>query len=181
VHPDKNKHPQADAAFRKVYGAFETLSDLQQQKRLLWEIGNKDFSFSASEEAAYAQQPTEDDDDYFFQWWWEATVDQVEKAAEEAEGAQIDHFAEMFISDGLGGDVNEVRWIGLSKARDLFEKERAIFIDCRSDHIFASGSIPGARNVSMERVGNWGIVDALGREAGSRAAFLCLHAWHYLS
>mmetsp|Transcript_4270 Transcript_4270/g.14142 ORF Transcript_4270/g.14142 Transcript_4270/m.14142 type:complete len:269 (+) Transcript_4270:778-1584(+) len=70
----------------------------------------------------------------------------------------------MFISDGLGGDVNEVRWIGLSKARDLFEKERAIFIDCRSDHIFASGSIPGARNVSMERVGNWGIVDALGRE-----------------
>jgi hypothetical protein len=37
-------------------------------------------------------------------------VDQVEKAAEEAEGAEIDHFAEMFISDGLGGDVNEVRW-----------------------------------------------------------------------
>ena len=34
VHPDKNKHPQADAAFRKVYGAFETLSDPQQQRRL---------------------------------------------------------------------------------------------------------------------------------------------------
>ena len=29
----------------QVYGAFETLSDLQQQKRLLWEIGNEDFSF----------------------------------------------------------------------------------------------------------------------------------------
>ena len=27
VHPDKNKHPQADAAFRKVHGAFETISD----------------------------------------------------------------------------------------------------------------------------------------------------------
>lgn len=87
------------------------------------------------------------------QWWWEATVDQVEKAAEEAEGAEIDHFAEMFISDGLGGDVNEVRWIGLKKARDLFDKQQAIFIDCRADHAFLSGSIPGARNVPMERVG----------------------------
>jgi hypothetical protein len=50
-----------------VYGAFETLSDLQQQKRLLWELGNKDFSYTEAEEAGYAQQPGEDDDDYFFQ------------------------------------------------------------------------------------------------------------------
>jgi len=41
-------------------------------------------------------------------------VDQVEKAAEESEGAEIDHFAEMFISDGKGGDVNEVHLIGLT-------------------------------------------------------------------
>jgi hypothetical protein len=50
-----------------VYGAFETLSDLQQQKRLLWELGNKDFSYTEAEEAGYAKQPGEDDDDYFFQ------------------------------------------------------------------------------------------------------------------
>lgn len=50
-----------------MYGAFETLSDLQQQKRLLWELGNKDFSYTEAEEAGYAQQPGEDDDDYFFQ------------------------------------------------------------------------------------------------------------------
>ena len=41
VHPDKNKHPQADAAFRKVYGAFETLSDLPQQRRLLQTLGRR--------------------------------------------------------------------------------------------------------------------------------------------
>ena len=52
----------SDAGFRKVYGAFETLSDLQQQKRLLWELGNKDFSFSEAEAAGYAAQPGEDDD-----------------------------------------------------------------------------------------------------------------------
>jgi hypothetical protein len=33
VHPDKNSHPQAVDAFRKVYGAFETLLDLKQQWR----------------------------------------------------------------------------------------------------------------------------------------------------
>ena len=39
VHPDKNRHPQADAAFRKVYGAFETLSDLGLQRKLLISLG----------------------------------------------------------------------------------------------------------------------------------------------
>ena len=39
VHPDRNKHPQATAAFRKVYGAFETLTDLKQQRRLLAQLG----------------------------------------------------------------------------------------------------------------------------------------------
>ena len=164
VHPDKNTHPQADAAFRKVYGAFETLSDLQQQKRLLWELGTKDMKFTEQEEAAFARQPTEDDDDYLFQWWWEASVSEVEKAAEEAEGAQIDHFAELFISDGLGGSVDDVRWIGIARARDLFDRGLALFIDCRADHAFLSGSIPGAHNVPMEVVGYKGIVDSLGRE-----------------
>ena len=39
VHPDKNAHPQAVDAFRKVYGAFETLLDLKQQWRLLFVLG----------------------------------------------------------------------------------------------------------------------------------------------
>merc|ERR1711871_1842736 len=42
VHPDKNSHPQATDAFRKVYGAFETLMDIKQQRRMLWILGKLD-------------------------------------------------------------------------------------------------------------------------------------------
>jgi hypothetical protein len=66
-----------------------------------------------------------------FQWWWEATVPDVEKAAEEAEGAEMDMYAASWVSDGLGGDVDDVRWIGIKKAQGLHEADRAIFIDCR--------------------------------------------------
>ena len=38
-NPNPHRHPQADAAFRKVYGAFETLSDMGQQRRPLLELG----------------------------------------------------------------------------------------------------------------------------------------------
>ena len=33
---------QATDAFRKVYGAFETLMDTRQQRRLLWILGKLD-------------------------------------------------------------------------------------------------------------------------------------------
>ena len=52
---DKNKHPQADAAFRKVYGAFETLSDPLSQRRLLFELG---FNMATTEVHA-ADSPLE--------------------------------------------------------------------------------------------------------------------------
>lgn len=38
----------------------------------------------------YEKAGGEDEDDTMFQWWWEATVPDVEKAAEEAEGAEMD-------------------------------------------------------------------------------------------
>ena len=67
-------------------------------------------------------------------------------------------------SDGLGGSVDDVRWIGLGRARDLYDRGLALFIDCRADHAYLTGSIPGAHNVPMEVIGYAGIVDALGRE-----------------
>ena len=91
VHPDKNSHPQADAAFRKVYGAFETLSDMSQQRRLLFTLGLG--AASDAEKARFEEAGAEDDDDAQFQWWWEASVPDVEKAAEEASGADMDAYA----------------------------------------------------------------------------------------
>jgi len=165
VHPDKNRHPQAEAAFKKAYGAFETLSDPKQQRRLLWELGSKSSNFTEEEEARFAGVGGDDEDDETFQWWWEATVSDVEKAAAEAEGSEMDSFAAMWISDGLGGDVDDVRWVGLTKARELYAGGLAIFLDVRTEADFmARGYIPGAFNISMERVGQLGIVAALGND-----------------
>lgn len=59
---------------------------------------------SEAEKAAFEAEGAEDDDDAVFQWWWEASVPQVEKAAEEAEGGRFDSFAAAYVSDGLGGN-----------------------------------------------------------------------------
>ena len=163
VHPDKNKHPQADAAFRKVYGAFETLSDPVQQRRLLFELGLS-FATSEKERAMYEKAGGEDEDDVMFQWWWEASVPDVEKAAEEAEGADMDSYAASWVSDGLGGDVNDVRWMGIKKAMTLHAKDRIIFIDCRERADYVHGGIPGAWHVPMSAVMRYGIVNVLGQD-----------------
>ena len=159
VHPDKNTHPQADAAFRKVYGAFETLSDMGQQRKLLFTLGIGEAS--EAEKARFEAAGAEDDDDAVFQWWWEASVPQVEKAAEEAEGGRFDSFAAAYVSDGLGGDVNDVKWMGLKKALALHAKGRVLFIDCREAADYNGGMIPGAFHVPMSAVQHWGVVNAL--------------------
>jgi len=163
VHPDKNKHPQADTAFRKVYGAFETLSDPLAQRRLLFELG-LNLAATDAERAMYEKAGGEDEDDTMFQWWWEATVPDVEKAAEEAEGAEMDMYAASWVSDGLGDDVNDVRWMGIKKAQRLHEDGRVIFIDCREQGDYAEGLIPGAWHVPMNAVQRFGIVNVLGNE-----------------
>jgi rhodanese-related sulfurtransferase len=163
VHPDKCRHPQADAAFRKVYGAFETLSDPQQQRRLLAILG-RGAAAEASWRASFASAGADDDDGASFQWWWEASVPAIMKAAEEAEGSDMDLYAAMYVSDGLGGDVDDVRWMGVHKALALHLQKRAIFIDCREHADYARGGIPGAWHLPMSAVMDYGIVRALGEE-----------------
>ena len=41
----------------------------------------------------------------------------------EFEGQQFDDYGAMWISDGLGGDVQEVKWIGLETAKRLHKDE----------------------------------------------------------
>jgi rhodanese-related sulfurtransferase len=138
VHPDKNGHPQAADAFRKVYGAFETLMDARQQRRLLWILGKLDES--AEEKVTFE----EEEEDELFQWWWEASVPEIEKQAAEFEGQRYDDFGAMWISDGLGGNVEDVKWLGLETAKSLHREGGAIFIDCRDRPDFAVSHIEGA-------------------------------------
>ena len=146
VHPDKNKHPQANAAFRKTYGAFETLSDPKEQRKLLVKLGvekeTAPFAWTAEDDAAFGDD--DDDDDQQFQWWWEASVSEVEKAAEEAEGARMDSWAASWISDGLGGNVEDVRWVGLPKAKALHEADGDLKVSVMSGNCDLSPVILGA-------------------------------------
>ena len=67
----------------------------------------------------------------------------MEKAAEEAEGARMDSWAASWVSDGLGGDVADVRWVGLPRARALHEADGAIWIDVREPGRLRCGSPVG--------------------------------------
>ncbi|MEI6359331.1 MAG: rhodanese-like domain-containing protein [Synechococcus sp. ELA619] len=64
----------------------------------------------------------------------------------------------MYVSDGLGGDVDDVRWMGVHKALALHLQKRAIFIDCREHADYARGGIPGAWHLPMSAVMDNGIV-----------------------
>jgi len=158
VHPDKNSHPQATDAFRKVYGAFETLMDLKQQRRMLWILGK----LNASQEEQITFE--EDEEDELFQWWWEASVPQMEKQAAEVDGQHFDDFGAMWISDGLGGDVDDVKWVGLETAKRLHKNGEAIFIDCRDRVEFSHGHIQNAWNSPLPEWIQFGLTAALDTE-----------------
>merc|ERR1719454_934213 len=111
--------------------------DTRQQRRLLWIMGKLDKDLE--EQVTFE----EEEEDELFQWWWEATVPEIEKQAAEFEGQRLDEFGAMWISDGLGGSVEEVRWIGLSTARRLHEEGGAIFIDVRDPADFDVAHISG--------------------------------------
>ena len=49
-------------------------------------------------------------------------------------------YAASWVSDGLGDDVNDVRWMGIKKAQRLHEDGRVIFIDCREQGDYAEGA-----------------------------------------
>jgi len=153
VHPDKNGHPQAADAFRKVYGAFETLMDERQMRRLLWVLGKLD----PNDEEHFNFE--EDEEDELFQWWWEASVPEIEKQVAELEGQQLDEFGAMWISDGLGGSVEDVRWIGLEQAKRLHKEGKAIFVDVRDVGDFTSGHIEGAYSTPLPDMIDYGVVN----------------------
>ena len=89
---------------------------------------------------------------------------QVEKAAEEAEGYELDMFAMMYVSDGLGGSVDDVPWISTKQGQQLQQDDGAIFIDVREPSDVADGTIPGAWNVPMSAVMRHGLMRVLDPE-----------------
>jgi rhodanese-related sulfurtransferase len=155
VHPDKNSHPQAVDAFRKVYGAFETLLDLKQQWRLLFVLGK----LVGDETSLYELEAEEEER---FEWWWQANVPEMERQAAEAEGSEFEAIGEQWISDGKGDRVDDVTWVGLAEALRLHEDKRAIFLDCRERWEYSLEHVPGAHAVPMREFVDLGLMGVSG-------------------
>jgi len=155
VHPDKNSHPQAVDAFRKVYGAFETLLDLKQQWRLLFVLGKLQ-----GDEATLFELEAEEEER--FEWWWQANIPQIERQAAEAEGGELEAIGEQWISDGKGGNVDEVAWIGPAVAMRMCEEGSAIFLDCRERWEYDIEHIQGAHSVPMREFVDFGLQGVAG-------------------
>ena len=84
VHPDKNPHPEAAAAFRRVYGAFEALCDLGEQRRVLGELSlaearagmsayMQEIQAAVDRAGVEADDDGSDDDEHTAKWWMEAS------------------------------------------------------------------------------------------------------------
>ncbi|CAE7626260.1 TTL3, partial [Symbiodinium sp. CCMP2456] len=155
IHPDKNSHPQAVDCFRKVYGAFETLMDKKQQWRLLFILNRlKDDEVSLYELEAEEEER--------FEWWLEANVPEIEKQAAEIEGGEFEEIGEKWISDGTGGNVNDVKWAGMAESLRLHAEDKALFIDCRERFEFEIEHIDGAFNIPMREFVDFGLAGVAG-------------------
>ena len=85
-----NASCQAVEAFRKVYGAFETLMDLKQQWRLLFVLD----ALQGDETTLYELEAEEEER---FEWWWHANVPEIERQAAEADGGEFEEIGEKWI------------------------------------------------------------------------------------
>jgi len=159
IHPDKNKHPQAPDCFRKVYGAFETLMDKKQQWRILFVLGK----LGEDEVDLYELEAEEDER---FEWWLDANIPEIEKQAAEIEGGEFEEIGEKWISDGTGGNVDEVKWMGMAEGVRLHEEDKAIFIDCRERFEFDIEHIDGAFNIPMREFVDFGLAGVAGDWVG---------------
>jgi len=134
VHPDKNKHPGANAAFKKLFGATEVLSNPIEQRMALRRARRK----------AAGEHVVEHNGE---NWWEQATVDEMEKTFREMENK----FEKMGVFDyqKQSGLDDERVWISPTDAKDLLERDLAIFLDSRDvtdfdvSHVRGAHSLPG--------------------------------------
>lgn len=139
VHPDKNKHPEADAAFKKVFGAMEKLVDPMEQRVALRRAKSKALGRDVG--------LNENDGQY---WWQQASVDEMEKAFRDMESRLekqgiFDQEKQGFVrATGVNEDT---LWITAESAKDLYDKDLALFIDARDVSDFAKSHVDGAHSL----------------------------------
>lgn len=147
VHPDKSSHPEADAAFKKLFGAMQELTDLMRQRIALRRARRK----ATGRGSAMLEEK---------KWWEQATVDEMEKSFREMEKQyeQMGVFEFQKRSTKKQFGVEEERlWISPEEAKGLFDMDLAIFLDARDtsdvgvSHVCGAHSLPGH---TMEQLAN---------------------------
>lgn len=138
VHPDKNKHPDAENAFKKLFGAMEKLTDPVEQRVALRKARQKALGQDVGGPA---------DGTDLTPWWKEASVDDMEKAFREME--QKFQKMGLFDHDKRGweqstGVSEDELWISCEQAKDLLQRDLAFFVDARNTTDFQVSRARGA-------------------------------------
>jgi len=126
VHPDKNPHPAAHAAFKKLFGAMQTLSEpLEQRAALRRARQGLGSGLGAVRDTA--------------PWWDQATVDEMEESFRDLERQY----------SRMGFFEAEQLWISPEAAHRLLQRDLTIFLDARDvrdfevSHVHGAHSLPG--------------------------------------
>lgn len=138
VHPDKNNHPDAENAFKKLFGAMEKLTDPVEQRVALRKARRRALGQDVSGTGDGMDLPS---------WWEAASVDEMEKAFREME----EKFQKMglFDHDKRGweqstGVSEDELWISCEQAKDLLQRDLAFFVDARNTSDFQVSRAQGA-------------------------------------
>ena len=98
------------------------------------------------------------------EWWWGASVAQVDAAAEEVDGIELDAASEWVSESGITDEIESVRWLTVARARAMHAAGHAIFLDTREPDDFRKGAIEGAWHMPMRAVAKYGLVQLLWQE-----------------
>jgi len=139
VHPDKNPHPAASSAFKKLFGAMQTLSDPMEQRVAL-------------RRARQRATGVDSGPDEGVRWWEAASVDEMERAFRDME-QKYDKMGffdiDRQVLAGRTGVDEDQLWASPELGRDLLQKDLAIFLDSRNttdfdvSHVRGAHSLPG--------------------------------------
>eukprot|EP00971_Amphidinium_carterae_P197426 3918293-Amphidinium_carterae.1 len=126
---------------------MERLSDPSEQRSVLRRARQKNARRFGSE----SQHQARDDDEDFNPWWTQSSVHEMEKSFQEME-AKLSKFA-MFEHEKLDfnrrtGLNEDDLWSTCAEAKDLYDKDLAMFVDARSDYDFLASKVVGAVHAS---------------------------------
>ena len=118
----RSQRPGASGLFWKVFAFERHVSDYENKEHV-----RRSFQLFLT---ALFEESRETNGVYSFESRSRTAI-RIEKQAAEIEGGEFEEIGEKWISDGTGGNVNDVKWAGMAESLRLHAEDKAVFIDCR--------------------------------------------------